>query len=141
MRLKVKRLCKDARLPTKATPGSACYDVYSVERKLFSPTDKHIIHTGLAVELPSCWGLEIRPRSGLASRGLVILNSPGTIDEDYRGEILVSFINLSSGNILVDKGDRIAQVRPFYVDMVLLEEVEELNETERGKGGFGSTGD
>ena len=140
MEIRVKKLVPEAKLPVRATLGSSCLDIYSVERKLFSPMERHIVHTGIAVELPISWGLDLRPRSGLASRGLAILNSPGTIDQDYRGEILVSCINLTSGNILVSKGDRIAQIRPFLVTPVVLIEVKELSETERGEGGFGSTG-
>lgn len=140
MNLKVKKLHKEAKFPKKATEGSACWDVFSTERKLFSPMEKGIIHTGLAFELPMGRGLDIRPRSGWASRGLIILNSPGTLDSDYRGELLVSCMNLSSGNIVVNKGDRIAQIRPIRIEELEFEEVEELSETGRGEGGFGSTG-
>jgi len=102
--------------------------------------------TGLAFELPRGYALDIRPRSGLALKGLVILNSPGTLDSDYRGELLISFVNLSNEEIIVYKEDRIAQIRLiqdpqlFYLEKIEWEEVEELSETERGKGGFGSTG-
>lgn len=140
MILKVKRLSKDARLPTKATEGSLCFDVYSTQRKLFSPMERGVLHTGLAFELPAGIGLEVRPRSGLATKGLIVLNSPGTLDSDYRGELKVSCMNLSSGNILVNGGDRIAQVRLFRSSSVKFEEVEELSTTGRGEGGFGSTG-
>lgn len=140
MLLKVKKLGKDSKFPNKATEGSICFDVYSTHRKVFSPMEKGVIHTGLAFELPKGLGLDIRPRSGLASRGLLILNSPGTLDSDYRGELLVSCLNLSNNNIVVDKGDRIAQIRPFRTMNIEFEEVEELSETKRGKEGFGSTG-
>ena len=140
MRLKVQKLHPDAELPLKATSGSACYDVYSIKRHLLSPMERASIPTGLAFELPEGYGLDIRPRSGLASRGLIILNSPGTLDSDYRGELRVICMNLSSGNILVSKGDRIAQVRLFKELCMEFEEVKELNETERGPRGFGSTG-
>jgi len=140
MELKVKRLDKDAKLPTKATPGSVCYDVYSTKRILFSPMERATVPTGLAFKLPQGTGMDLRPRSGLASRGLIILNSPGTIDGDYRGELLVSCMNLSNGNILVSEGDRIAQIRLFKEVYFEFDEVEELGKTERGKGGFGSTG-
>jgi len=139
--LKVKKLSREAKLPTKATEGSVCYDVYSTKRILFSPNEKNMIHTGLVFEVPKGYGMDIRPRSGLASRGLIILNSPGTLDSDYRGELLVSCANISNGNILVDKGDRIVQVRLFKVIDLEFEEVEEISETVRGKGGFGSTGE
>ena len=144
MILKVKRLDKDAKLPVKATEGSLCWDIYSTKRVLLSPMERQKLHTGLAFELPRGVGLDIRPRSGLASRGLIILNSPGTLDSDYRGELMVSCMNLSNGDILVNKGDRIAQIRPIS-DLseewgARFEEVEELSDTERGEGGFGSTG-
>ena len=140
MKLKVRKLHEDARLPTKATPGSVCYDVYSVEAKALLPMERWMIPTGLAFELPRWIGLDIRPRSGLASLGLVILNSPGTLDSDYRGELKISCINLSGGNFIVNKGDRIAQIRPFQAEELEFKEVEELTETPRGIGGFGSTG-
>ena len=140
MRLKIKKLSKDAQFPTKATLGSACYDVYSTHRRLFTPMERGILHTGLAFEIPRGYGLDIRPRSGLASRGLVVLNSPGTLDSDYRGELEVACMNLSSGNILISKGDRIAQIRLLRDLSLEFEEAKELSETERGSGGFGSTG-
>lgn len=140
MEVKVKKLVPEAKLPTRATCGSACYDVYSTRRVLFSPMEKVTIPTGLAFELPDGVGLDIRPRSGLASRGLIMLNSPGTLDSDYRGELKVSFMNLHHGNILISEGDRIAQVRLIKPPTVDFIEVKELSETERGKGGFGSTG-
>ena len=140
MKLRVKKLSKDAELPAKATPGSVCYDVYSTKRVLFSPMEKAIVPTGLAFKLPRGIGMDLRPRSGLATRGLIILNSPGTIDGDYRGELLVSCMNLSNGNILVSKGDRIAQMRLFKEVYFEFEEVEDIGETKRGQGGFGSTG-
>jgi len=140
MKVKVKKLDKVARLPTKATPGSACYDIYSVKWILLSPMEKGLIPAGLSFELPEGVGLDIRPRSGLASKGLIILNSPGTLDSDYRGELLISCMNLSSENILIDRGDRIAQVRVLLTIPIEFEEAEKLSETERGDGGFGSTG-
>jgi len=141
MKLKVKKLSREAKLPTKATEGSVCYDVFSTKRILFSPNEKNMIHTGLVFEVPKGYGMDIRPRSGLASRGLIILNSPGTLDSDYRGELLISCANISNRNILVDKGDRIVQIRLFKVIDLEFEEVEEISETVRGKGGFGSTGE
>lgn len=140
MKLLVKKLDKDAKLPTKATLGSACYDVYSTDRKVFSPNEHHILHTGLVFEVPDGYGMDIRPRSGLASRGLIMLNSPGVLDSDYRGELIMSCANYSNGNILVGKGDRIAQIRLFKIIDIDFEEVEELTKTRRGEGGFGSTG-
>ncbi len=140
MIVKVKKLNKDAKLPIKGSVGSACYDVFSIKMFMLSPMEKAKLPTGLAFELPEGWGLEVRPRSGLATRGLMILNSPGTIDSDYRGELFISCINMSHSNIRIGQGDRIAQIRLFEVLNLNFEEVEELSETERGEGGFGSTG-
>lgn len=140
MNLRIKKLDGLAKLPTKGSKGSACYDVYSTKRHLLSPNEALAVHTGLAFEVPEGYLLETRPRSGLAKRGLIILNSPGTLDSDYRGELLIIVKNISGSNLLVDRGDRVAQVRlEALVDMEF-EEVEELSETERGEGGFGSTG-
>jgi len=140
MILKVKKLTEEAKLPLKATGGSVCYDIYSTKRYLLSPMERVLVSTGLAFELPKWIGLDIRPRSGLASKGLLILNSPGTLDSDYRGELKIICMNLSNGNILINKGDRVAQIRPFQVEELEFKEVEELNTSYRGKGGFGSTG-
>jgi dUTP pyrophosphatase len=147
MKMKVKKLFPDAKLPSKATPGSFCFDVFSMFEFTFRPRWKERIGTGLAFELPRGYALDIRPRSGLASKGLVILNSPGTLDSDYRGELLISFINLSNEEVIVYKGDRIAQIRvmqdieaAMFGERIIWKEVEELSDTKRGKGGFGSTG-
>lgn len=140
MRLKVKKLAPDAKLPIKATVGSACYDVYSTTRCLLSPMQLGKISTSLAFEVPTGYELEIKPRSGLASKGLIILNSPGTLDSDYRGELLILVGNISSQNILVDKGGRVAQIKLNKVLNIEFEEASELSKTERGEGGFGSTG-
>jgi len=139
MRVKVRKLVPDAIIPKKATSGSSCYDIYSVEEFSISSLEKKIISIGLAFELPEGYGMEIRPRSGLASKGLIILNSPGTLDSDYRGELKVSFTSLSCEEILVHKGDRVAQVRLFKEINIEFEEGI-IHGTERGEGGFGSTG-
>ena len=143
----VKKLYPDAKLPTKATPGSMCYDVYAQETFGIQPMYRNKIGTGLAFELPEGLGLDIRPRSGLASSGLIMLNAPGTLDSDYRGELFISIMNLTGSPWQITKGDRIAQIRvmedPWHHTHHYdsgFEEVEELSETERGGGGFGSTG-
>jgi len=140
MKVKVEKLSPNAQLPAKATEGSVCYDVSSVKRVLLSPMEKTVIPTGLAFELPEEAGLEVRPRSGLASKGFIILNSPATLDNDYRGELLILCMNLSNRNILINKGDRIAQIRLFETINIEWEELEELGKTERGNKGLGSTG-
>lgn len=140
MKVKVKKLYPDAKLPTKATPGSACYDVYTQAHLFLDTWNRVKAPTGLAFELPRDVGMDIRPRSGLASRGFLILNSPGTLDSDYRGELLISIMNISGSPWHIEKGERIAQIRLFPILEVEWEEVEELSETERGSDGFGSTG-
>lgn len=140
LNIKVKRIHPNATLPTRATSGSACYDIYSCEKTLLAPTDKVIIGTGLAFEIPKGYAIDIRPRSGLASKGLIIMNSPGTLDNDYRGELKVAMINLTGEHLIIHRNDRIAQIRPFEVERIDFMEVDELSETDRGEGGFGSTG-
>lgn len=104
------------------------------------PMSKGEIPTGLAFEVPWGCGLDIRPRSGLASSGLIISNAPGTLDSDYRGELIILCRNLLASPFLVPKGDRVAQIRLFETTNLTFEVVEELSKTERGTGGFGSTG-
>lgn len=140
MRVFLKKLDPDAKVPTLATPGSACYDIYSLHAYCLHFLQRYKIRTGLALEVPEGYGLEIRPKSGLAYSGLVILNSPATIDSDYRGEMLVSVMSVSSTLIDIDKGQKIAQVRLFPLINIEWEETDELSKTERGSGGFGSTG-
>lgn len=140
MEVKVKKLDIDSKLPVKASEGAACYDVRSIENFLFLSGEAHMLRTGLAFEVPDGYGLEVRPRSGLASMGLILQNSPGTLDNDYRGELLMSMRNVSNKNIMVRSGDRIAQIKlERLVDTEFIE-MEELGSTIRGPGGFGSTG-
>ena len=144
MKLKVKRLHPDAKLPTQATPGSACYDVYTLGKVTVWNGKVTRISCGLAFEVPEGYFIEIRPRSGLASKGLTIVNSPGTLDSDYRGELMILMFNVSpdphSLGYGIKKGDRIAQIRLVPVLDIEFEAVCELDITERGAGGFGSTG-
>lgn len=141
MILKVKKLHPDAVLPEQATEGAAGFDLYSVERHGLYTHDIVSLSTGIAVEIPVGYEGQIRSRSGLAKRGISVINSPGTIDSDYRGEVRVLLINLGDDHYVVMPGDRIAQlvIAPIAkVDEVII--VDELSETERGSGGFGSTG-
>lgn len=107
---------------------------------LFFPHDVKLIDTGIAIELPEGYEAQVRPRSGLATKGITVMNTPGTIDNDYRGEIKIIMVNHAHQMFTINKGDRIAQlvIAPFYKAEV--KEVEELSETERGESGFGSTG-
>lgn len=141
MILKFKRMCSDSKLPEYKTTGASGMDVfYSGDDISIEQNSRCILSTGLAVEVPNGYELQVRPRSGLASQGLIILNSPGTVDSDYRGEIKILAYNLSKNSINIKKGDRIAQFILNKVDQVSVIFVPELSSTERGNGGFGSTG-
>ena len=140
LKIKLKRLDKTLPLPKYQTEGSSGLDLYAREDCVIKPGDFKTIPTGISVEVPYGMEGQVRPRSGLASKsGIGILNSPGTIDSDYRGEIKVILFNLSNKDYKIKKGDRIAQLVITSVVQVDLEEVESLEETDRNKGGFGST--
>ena len=130
-------------IPAYETPLSAGMDLRAnIEQTItIKPLERVVVKTGLMIALPSGYEARIRPRSGLAAKkGITVLNSPGTIDADYRGEIGVILINLSTEDFLINDGDRIAQMVVAKYERVDFEQVEELNETTRGVGGFGSTG-
>ena len=139
----IKRLSKEVSLPKYETNGSSGMDLAAnIESNIsISPGKTEIIPTGLALSIPKGFEIQIRPRSGLAAKkNLSVLNTPGTIDSDYRGEIKVILINLGIDTFIVEKGLRIAQMVLCPIDRADLEEVDDLNKTQRGKGGFGSTG-
>ena len=142
--LKVRRVRpSDLPLPKYQTALSAGMDLLAdlPEDVALEPLERRLIPTGLSIELPQGYEAQIRPRSGLAlKQGLTCLNSPGTIDADYRGEVGVLLINLSSARVVLKRGDRIAQMVIAATVQATLEEVEVLAETTRGQGGFGSTG-
>jgi dUTP pyrophosphatase len=130
-------------LPEYATTGSSGMDIraFLTSPITMAPMERVLIPTGLFLALPENWEAQIRPRSGLAiKQGLTCLNTPGTIDADYRGELKVILINLSNEAQVISDGDRIAQMVFQKVEKVLLEKVETLEATERGAGGFGHTG-
>ncbi len=130
-------------LPRYATPLSAGMDVRANidEAVVLRPLERAMIPTGLSIELPEGYEMQIRPRSGLAAKhGITVLNSPGTIDADYRGEIRVILVNLSNEEFRIEAGERIAQMVVARHEQVEWELTEELGESERGAGGFGSTG-
>ena len=143
MKLKVKKLHPDAKLPTYATDGSACFDIYalSVSAVTAVPANKGMIfHTGLSFEIPRGWVMMIYSRSGHGfNKGVRLSNCVGVIDSDYRDEVKVKLFNDSQSNFLVERYDRIAQAMLVPVEKVEFEEVEELSTTAR-LGGFGSTG-
>lgn len=139
--LKVKLVHPDAHLPVYANPGDAGLDLYSVEEKTIMPGEAALISTGIMLELPQGTEAQIRPRSGLALKhAITVLNSPGTIDEGYRGELKVILINHGKKPFTVEKHMRIAQMVIAPVTRVNIEQVDELAPSERGEGGFGSSG-
>lgn len=139
--LKVKRIHKDAKLPRYAHFNDAGLDLFAVEEVLIKASETALIKTGIQIELPIQTEAQIRPRSGLALKnGITVLNTPGTIDEGYRGEIGIILINHSKEDFLVEKGMKIAQMVIKPVWQVEVSEVEELSDSIRGEGGFGSTG-
>jgi len=136
-----KRLHKDAIVPTYAFDGDACCDLYSVEGVILTSMERQLICTGIAIQIPPGFEAQIRSRSGLSLRqGLVMVNGVGTIDSQYRGELKLPMINLSDDVVKINKGDRIAQMKfsPVYTGYFL--EVDNLEVTNRGVGGFGHTG-
>ena len=139
--MKIKKLDQDAIIPKYQTAGAAGFDLHSIVNEELNPGEQKLIGTGLSVAVPDGFELQIRPRSGLAAKYKVtVTNSPGTVDQDYRGEIKIILINLGQEKFIINKGDRIAQGVVCPVKQVIFEEVEELPSTERGSGGFGSTG-
>ena len=127
--------------PTYATDGAAGLDVVAAEDLTLAPGARHAVATGFAIAIPAGFEVQVRPRSGLALKhGITCLNTPGTIDEDYRGEVKVILANLGSEPFEVKRGERIAQLVPAPVTKAAFREVDSLDETNRGAGGFGSTG-
>lgn len=142
VKLLIKKLHKNIILPEYKTDGSSGMDLMAnVEQTVkILPGEKKIISTGIMVAIPEQYEIQIRPRSGLAAKnGISVLNTPGTIDSDYRGEIKVILINLGKDIFQINKNDRIAQIIVCPIIKVELKEVESLPETARGEGGFGST--
>ena len=141
MKLKIKKLTPDAIIPAYQTELAAGFDLHSVEDYVLKRKERKLIKTGLAFEIEPGYEVQIRPRSGLAYKyGLTVLNAPGTIDADYRGEIMVLLINLGSEKFEIKKGERIAQAVIAPVVQAEIVEVDELSVTKRGEKGFGSTG-
>jgi dUTP pyrophosphatase len=145
VRVRVRRLpaARDLPLPAPASPGSSGADLRAaVDGELvLRPGERALVPTGLVLEIPAGCEGQVRPRSGLALRhGIGVLNAPGTIDSDYRGEVGVILVNLGAADFAVRRGDRIAQLVFARVEPVEWEEAEELSGSGRGEGGFGSTG-
>ncbi len=139
----IKRLSREVPLPKYETDGSSGLDIAAyIDKSIeIKPGKSEVIPTGLAVAIPKNFEIQIRPRSGLAAKNQIsVLNTPGTIDADYRGELKVILINLSDKSFIVEKGLRIAQMVLCPVIKAKFKEVEYLEDTKRGSGGFGSTG-
>jgi dUTP pyrophosphatase len=144
-RIPIQRLAngRDLPLPARATPDAAGMDLYAAvaDEVVLAPGDRALIPTGIALAVPAGHEAQIRPRSGLALKhGVTVLNGPGTIDADYRGEVGVILINHGTAPFVVRRGDRVAQLVVALVAAAELEEVAVLPDSERGAGGFGSTG-
>ena len=145
IRLRVRRLpaARDLPLPAAASAGSSGFDLRAAleSEVVLRPGERLLVPTGLAIEIPPGWEGQVRPRSGLALRhGIGMVNAPGTIDSDYRGEVGVLLINLGAEPFTLRRGDRIAQLVIARVESVEWEEAEALDGSDRGEGGFGSTG-
>ena len=143
VKILVKKFYKNIKLPVYKTSGSSGLDLvaYIKNKITINPSKTAIIPTGIAVAIPKNYEIQIRPRSGLAAKkGISVLNTPGTIDSDYRGEIKIILINLSKKSFVVKSGDRVAQMILCPVAKGKLQEVKNLPKTVRGKKGFGSTG-
>jgi dUTP pyrophosphatase len=143
MTLRIQRLRPSARLPVRATPGAAGLDLCAdLDAPLtLAPGQRVLVPTGLAIALPSGHEGQVRPRSGLAVKyGVTVINAPGTIDEDYRGEVKVALVNLGQAPFVIAPGERNAQLVLARVEHLAVSEVDALETTSRGAGGFGSTG-
>jgi dUTP pyrophosphatase len=143
MILKIKKLNPSAKLPQKMTEGASGMDVYSCieSSRVITKGEVFLVPTGIALEIPSGYEVQVRPRSGLSTKHKLIMpNSPGTIDSDYRGELFVPLLNLGSEDYVLENETRIAQIviaQTIHLDVV---EISDLSPTNRGEGGFGSTG-
>ena len=141
MTLKVKRLDPSAKMPVRTTSGASCFDIHALEGGTIPSKSRALVRTGLAVAVDQGFEVQVRSRSGLAlKQGVFVLNSPGTVDSDYRGEVGVILMNLGDDTFTYKAGDRIAQIAVCAVVMGDTELVESLDDTQRSGGGFGSTG-
>lgn len=141
IKIKIQRLNDSVKIPEYATEGSAGVDLRSTVKCTIKAGERMLIPTGIKISIPKNYEAQIRPRSGLALKhGIILPNSPGTIDSDYRGEIGVIILNAGNEIFEVNIGDRVAQMVFVPVTRAIFEEVDSLDETKRGEGGFGSTG-
>ena len=143
IKIQIKKLSDTVTIPKYETPGSSGMDIaaHIANNIIINPGEKSLVSTGFSIAIPKGYEVQIRPRSGLAAKkNITVLNTPGTIDADYRGEIKVILINLGGEKFIIEKGERIAQMVVCPVIQASLDEVKELSDTARGSGGFGSTG-
>lgn len=141
VQIRVKRLHPDAKIPKAAKVGDVAFDLYSVIDYELKSGERYAVPTGIAIEIPAGYEGQVRPRSGLALKdGITVLNTPGTIDSGYRGEVKTIMINHGDISFKINKGMRISQLAIRPVPKVEFIEVDELSDTDRGEGGFGSTG-
>ena len=141
MKLKVKKIHEDAKIPAYAHEGDSGMDLYSVEETILQPGERKLVKTGLQISLPKGFEAQVRPKSGLAAKfGVTVLNTPGTVDSGYRGEIMALMVNLGSHEYKIEKVKKIAQMVIAKVEEAEIEVVENLDDTTRKDGGFGSTG-
>ena len=143
IKIQIKKLSDSVSIPRYETSGSSGMDIAAHIDKniIINPGEKAFISTGFSIAIPKGYEVQIRPRSGLAAKkNITVLNTPGTIDADYRGEIKVILINHGKEKFVIENGERIAQMVVSPVIQVNFEEVKKLSDTERGSGGFGSTG-
>ncbi len=139
--VKIKKVHPDAKIPKLAHEGDAGYDLYANEEVVLKPLERKLVGTGIAVAIPIGYEGQVRPKSGLAiGHGITILNTPGTIDAGYRGEIKAIVINLGDKEYKIEKGKKICQLVFNKIEHPAIVETEELDGTTRGEGGFGSTG-
>jgi len=141
IKVKIKKIKDNAIIPKYAHAGDAGVDLYSTEDYTLKPGDRVLVSTGIKIVVPKSYEAQVRPKSGLALKhGISICNTPGTIDSGYRGEIGVIAINQSNEDYKIEKGKKIAQMIFNKIEEAEFEEVDELEDTTRGEGGFGSTG-
>ena len=140
MKVKIALTEPDAKMPRRMSDGAAGFDLFANRTMAVHRGETAKIPCGFRIEVPEGYEAHIRPRSGYGSRGILVPNAPGTIDSDYRGEVCVLLLNISGDALQIRRGDRIAQMVIQAVPQVELVEVEDLAATERGSGGFGSTG-
>jgi dUTP diphosphatase len=138
--VKIKKKNPEIPTPQYKTTGSAGCDICASENIIVPWGSSVLVPTGIFLEVPEGYECQVRPRSGLALKGITLMNSPGTVDSDFRGEMMILLVNHSNVNYSVNKGDRIAQLVFAPVTQATFEEVDELSETARGTGGWGSTG-